>query len=95
MILALNTIGSISTPRWSLLQLLQGSIAPYLQSDHKGIRKEAAISCVRMISASPYPSPQKSASALAIEDIVSRLVEMIVADPCSEVFCYKFLNGAL
>ena len=56
-----------------------------MQSDHKGIRREAAISCVKMISTSSYPSSERGASVSAIEEIVGRLVEMIVADPDCEV----------
>jgi phosphatidylinositol kinase/protein kinase (PI-3 family) len=83
--LALKTVGSLRPPAWSLLQLLQGSIAPYLRSDNKDLRKEAAITCVKMITNSPFPSNERSNSAAIIEEIVNRLVEMIIADPSAEV----------
>ena len=59
---------------------MQNSVLPYLYADDHRIRKEAATTCARMLVASIQRNSTKGPSAAAIEDILSRLLEVVVSD---------------
>jgi hypothetical protein len=65
----------------------QNSVLPYLFSDDYRIRKEAATTCARMLVASIHRNSTKGPSAAAIEDILSRLLEVVVSDTSPQVSC--------
>ncbi len=58
---------------------------PYLYSDDFCIRKEAATTCARMLVAAIHRNNTRGPSASAIEDILSRLLEVVVSDTSAQV----------
>jgi hypothetical protein len=68
-ILCLRTLGSLTLPGVSLVELVQGSVLPYLTDDDERVRKEAAVTCAKMIAttmvkSSPSLTPSKSEMAI-------------------------------
>lgn len=83
-LLALHTIGSLLPQKLPLLRVIQNSIFPYLHSLFSDVRREAGITCIKMVSSFSIESTS-SASLASIEELVSRLIVMVVADTSSTV----------
>ena len=91
-ILSLHTLASLSVPTVNLLPLMQSCVMPYLNSDNSNVRKEAAITCCRMlvVCSSRTGDPGSNAksivkffrgpSAIVVEQIVTRLLEVGISD---------------
>lgn len=84
-LLSLRTLASLSVPSIRLILLVQQSVMPYLCSDNYRIRSEAATTCAKMIVTCVQRCPTRGPTALSIEDIISRLLEVVVADTSSLV----------
>jgi phosphatidylinositol kinase/protein kinase (PI-3 family) len=84
-LLSLKTLASLSIPLMNLIHIVQYSVLPYLHSDDYCIRKEAAITCAKMISTIVSPRFSKGPTAIALEDIISRLLEVSVSDTSTQV----------
>jgi hypothetical protein len=85
--LSLRTLGTLSAPSKILLPMIQESVLPYLNHADERIRKEAAGTCAHMLvlSSASTLARKRGPSALAIEGIISRLLETAVADPSTAV----------
>lgn len=91
-ILALHTLASLSVSTFNLIPLMQSCVLPYLSSDDLNVRKEAAITCCRMLiicygRQGEKLSTSKSSinfhrgpTAAAVEHIITRLLEVGVSD---------------
>eukprot|EP01041_Mallomonas_annulata_P001944 gene1944-3771_t len=84
-LLSLRTLGTLSTPSATLLPLLQRSVAPYLAAEDENIRSEAAMTCLRLIAAPTEPFRARGPTAMATENILSRLLDCAVSDPSQNV----------
>lgn len=80
-LLSLRTLGSLSHTPASRLILVRQSVLPYLASSDPHVRKEAAITCAKMISTGTKTTKTKGPTATVTEAIVTRLIEVIVSDP--------------
>jgi hypothetical protein len=54
-LLSLRTLGSLSPPATTLLHLVRESVLPYTDADDMEVRKEAAITCTKMLISSGRP----------------------------------------
>lgn len=79
-LLSLKTLASLSIPYHNLIFIVQQSVMPYLNSDDYSVRKEAAVTCAKMVAALVAHSACKGPSAAAIEGIINRLLEVAVSD---------------
>lgn len=88
-ILSLHTLASLSVPTNNLIPILQQCVLFYLYSDDARVRKEAVVTCCRMLAGSFLPlSPLKGytatcfrgPSAMAVSSMISRLLEVGVSD---------------
>ena len=84
-LLSLRTLGSLSPPATTLLHLIQESVLPYTNADDISVRKEAAITCAKMLVSSGRPLKLRGPTATAVEAIISRLLELVVTDPAHVV----------
>jgi hypothetical protein len=84
-IVSLRTLASLSIPPLSLLSIVQQSVLPYLLADDHLVRKEASISCAKMTSALIHTAKSRGPTADAVEDVVSRLLEVTVSDTSIQV----------
>jgi Domain of unknown function (DUF3385) len=84
-LLSLRTIGSLSPPSTTLLHLIQESVLPYTTAEDMSVRKEAAITCAKMLVSSGRPLKLRGPTSLAVEEIISRLLELVVTDPAHSV----------
>ena len=84
-LLSLRTIGSLSPPATTLLHLVQENVLPYTNADDTAVRKEAAITCAKMLVSSGRPLKLRGPTSLAVEEIISRLLELVVTDPAHSV----------
>ncbi|RYH28611.1 DUF3385 domain-containing protein [archaeon] len=85
-LLSLKTLASLSIPYHSLLFTVQQSVLPYLASDDYLVRKEAAITCAKMVGSIVERSiVVQGHTALAVEDIINRLLEVAVSDTSVKV----------
>lgn len=80
LLLALHTLASLSIPRMSLIPLVQHSVMPYLQSDDYRVRRQAAITCARIISPALLMHGSRGPSGAAIEEVITSLLEVSVSD---------------
>jgi Domain of unknown function (DUF3385) len=84
-LLSLRTIGSLSPPATTLLDLIQENVLPYTNADDSAVRKEAAITCAKMLVSSGRPLKLRGPTSNAVEEIISRLLELVVTDPAHSV----------
>ena len=84
-LLSLRTLGSLSPPATTLLHLIQESVLPYTNADDISVRKEAAITCAKMLVSSGRPLKLRGPTSTAVEEIISRLLELVVTDPAHNV----------
>jgi hypothetical protein len=68
----------------------QNSVLPYLLSDDYRVRKQAATSCARMAAACVRRHGTKGPSAVAVEEVLTRLLEVVVADASPQVTIFIF-----
>ena len=80
-LLSLRTLGSLSPPATTLLHLIQESVLPYTNADDISVRKEAAITCAKMLVSSGRSLKSRGPTSTAVEEIISRLLELVVTDP--------------
>ena len=92
LILALHTLASLSVSSVNLIPLMQSCVLPYLNSDDMNVRREAAITCCRMLiichgrQGGKVPTSTSSIqfhrgpTATAVEQIVTKLLEVAVSD---------------
>ena len=83
-LLALKTLGSLSTPSSNLLHILKQSVLPYLHAEDPDVRKEAAMTCAKMLSNVMHLNT-RGPTALAIEEIITLLLQLVVTDPYTKV----------
>lgn len=83
-LLALKTLGSLSTPSSNLLHILKCSVLPYLNAEDPYVRKEAAMTCAKMLS-NVMDLNTRGPTALAIEEIITLLLQLVVTDPYTMV----------
>ena len=84
-LLSLRTLGSLTPPATLLLKLLHESVLPYISVSDSEIRREAAITCVKMLISSGKPFKTRGPTALVVEEIISCLLELVVTDPAHSV----------
>lgn len=92
LILALHTLASLSVSTVNLIPLMQSCVLPYLNSDDINVRKEAAITCCRMLiichgrqgekvsTSSSSIQFHRGPTATAVEQIITKLLEVAVSD---------------
>jgi len=83
-LLALKTLGSLSTPSSNLLHILKCSVLPYLHAEDPYVRKEAAMTCAKMLGNVMHLNT-RGPTALAIEEIITLLLQLVVTDPYTMV----------
>lgn len=79
-LLSLKTLSSLSIPSMNTINIVQQSVLPYLISDDYHVRREAAITSAKMIASLISMRYTKGPTALAIEGILTRLLELVVSD---------------
>ena len=84
-LLSLRTLGSLTTPATLLLKLLHESVIPYMGVKDLEVRKEAAITCVKMLVSSGKPFKTRGPTAVVVEEIIACLLELVVTDPAHAV----------
>ena len=86
-LLSLRTLGTLSAPSKILLPMILESVVPYLSNADERIRGEAASTCAHMLALAlqSMQGRKRGPSANAVENVISRLLETSVADPCTEV----------
>jgi hypothetical protein len=86
-LLALKTLGSLSISESSIVPRIQHSVLPFLTADSYYVRKEAALTCVKLLvtAITINPSRTKGPSSALIEVVVERLLAMMVSDMSAEV----------
>ena len=82
-LLALKTLSSMTLPTTLTLRLVEYSVLPYITANFPKIRMEAATTSVGMLRT--IPLKLRGPTALAVEEIISCIIEVCVTDPDSSV----------
>lgn len=95
-LLSLSTLGSLSIPPAKTLTIIQKSVLPFLTSSDEEVRKVAASTCAKMIAPFVVMPATRGPSAVAVEEIVTCLLEVVVSDvsPSVRLAVLKSLNGS-
>jgi phosphatidylinositol kinase/protein kinase (PI-3 family) len=82
-LLALKTLSSMTLPTTLTLRLVEHSVLPYITASYPKIRMEAATTSVEMLRT--IPLKLRGPTSLAVEEIISCIIEVCVTDPDSNV----------
>lgn len=83
--LALETLGSFPLPDFILLGFCRAHVLPFLTDRDSNLRKQAAITCTRLLLRPNVPVPSRSVSSALVCHTLQRLLEVAIGDPESSV----------
>ena len=83
--LALTTLGMLTTPTAALLPLVQRAVLPYLEAQDFRIRTAAVATCANLILPADQVGKLRGPTARSTELIISRLLEVAVSDSSAQV----------
>ena len=83
--LALETLGSFPLPDLILLGFCRAHVLPFLTDRDSNLRRQAAITCTRLLLRPNIPVPSRSVSSALVCHTLSRLLEVAIGDPESTV----------
>lgn len=84
-VLSLRTLGSFRMDGIYLLPFVKDCAASYLTCPSKIIRREAALTCCRLLIEPGKPVRFRGPSARVIEEVLQKLLQVMVSDPDSTI----------
>eukprot|EP01113_Clastostelium_recurvatum_P006582 TRINITY_DN1298_c0_g1_i1.p1 TRINITY_DN1298_c0_g1~~TRINITY_DN1298_c0_g1_i1.p1 ORF type:complete len:2380 (+),score=927.36 TRINITY_DN1298_c0_g1_i1:62-7201(+) len=79
--LAMRTLGSFDFSKHNLLEFVRECVVNYLEDDNPEIRKEAAVTCSKLMGRPGEPAPTRGHSAVVIGEVLEKLLVVGIADP--------------
>jgi len=79
-LLSLRTLGSLSLAESNLMALVQQSVLPYLASTDARVRREAAVTCAKIVESAGLTCKSRGPTVDATDAIISRLLDVMVSD---------------
>ncbi|CAN0440704.1 unnamed protein product, partial [Phaeothamnion confervicola] len=80
-VLALNTLGTFGMDPGQLLPFVRDCVVGFLGDGSPAVRKEAALTCCRMLVLPGHALPVNGPSARVTEEVLCRLLHVAVSDP--------------
>ena len=84
-LLSLRTLGSLSLPKSHVMVLVHQSVLPYVSSTDARVRREAAMTCAKMVAFVSQPFKCRGPTAEATEGVISCLMDVMISDPSVSV----------
>jgi vesicle coat complex subunit len=83
--ISLRTLGSFPMDEAPLLPLVRDCVVSYLDHPHTLVRREAALTCSRLLIDPTKPVRFRGPSAVVVEEVLQKLLQVMVADPDSAI----------
>ncbi|KAL0953824.1 hypothetical protein HGRIS_005004 [Hohenbuehelia grisea] len=83
--LALTTLGSFDFSGHILNEFVRNCALPYLENDHPGVRRAAALTCCRLFVRDPICYQASSHAIEIISDVLDKLLTVGIADPDASI----------
>lgn len=80
-VLSLRTLGAFPMDDIHLLPFVRDCVARYLDSPNVTVRREAALTCCRLLVETGEPVRLRGPSADVMEEVLKRLLQVVVSDP--------------
>lgn len=84
-VLSLRTLGTFRMDDVHLLPFVKDCVVRYLDSPNAIIRREAALTCCRLLVEPGKPVRFRGPSANVIEEVLRKLLQVIVSDPIPSI----------
>lgn len=79
-LLSLRTLGSVNLAESNLMLLVQQSVLPYLASTDARVRREAAVTCAKIVESMGLQFKSRGPTVEATDAVISRLLDVTVSD---------------
>jgi serine/threonine-protein kinase mTOR len=84
-VLSLRTLGAFRMDDVHLLPFVRDCVACYLENSSPTVRKEAALTCCRLLIETGKPIRFRGPSAYVVEEVLQKLLQVVVSDPDSGI----------
>jgi len=84
-VLSLRTLGAFPMDDIHLLPFVRDCVARYLDSPNVTVRREAALTCCRLLVEPGKPVRSRGPSASVVEEVLKKLLQVIVSDPSAGI----------
>ncbi|GAM16986.1 hypothetical protein SAMD00019534_001610 [Acytostelium subglobosum LB1] len=79
--LALRTLGTFDFSNHNLIEFVRDTVSTYLEDDNPEIRREASITCTKLMVKHDEPNLSRGHTSLIIGEILEKLLVVGIADP--------------
>ncbi|GAM22047.1 hypothetical protein SAMD00019534_052220 [Acytostelium subglobosum LB1] len=79
--LALKTLGSFDFSNHNLLEFVRDTVSTFLDDDNPEIRREAAITCAKLMVKPGEPAPTRGHTSVIVGEVLEKLLVVGIADP--------------
>eukprot|EP00002_Diphylleia_rotans_P028068 TRINITY_DN5657_c0_g1_i3.p1 TRINITY_DN5657_c0_g1~~TRINITY_DN5657_c0_g1_i3.p1 ORF type:complete len:1876 (-),score=390.71 TRINITY_DN5657_c0_g1_i3:1816-7443(-) len=80
-ILAIKTLGTFNFRGHMLIDFARDVVLSYTDDDNPLIRKEAALTCSKLLSSPDQSAPTKGQAAIVIGEVLAKLLTVAISDP--------------